>query len=338
MALTSKISLYDSRWPALFLSAKEQIAKAFGTELVAIHHVGSTAVPGLAAKPEIDLLVEVSEHRNESSRDHVMRGSGYARGSDLSAGHHFYRRDVDGVRTHKTHVCITDHGQIERMLRFRDLLRGDPVIRQRYQDLKLELAASNTGGIGEYLAQKAPFIDGLMGSVSTSGRRGAAGCNMEIRLTKAQDWMFLKQVRLAALLDTPTAFGVSYQTAANYSDEQWKERASSAAGPEFWLAIKEDKPVGMIGGGVSQANRYNLIGMWVEPAERGSGMATQLVEAVKSRAIRKGHDRVFLDVSADNTRASNFYLKQGFSFIDEWEHLASHPHIMVQTMLWTIRN
>ncbi|WP_223430456.1 hypothetical protein [Pseudomonas sp. GL-B-26] len=83
---------------------------------------------------------------------------------------------------------------------------------------------------------------------------------MAIRLTEAKDWMLLKQVRLAALLDTPTAFGVSYQTAAQYSDEQWKERAS------------------------------------------------------------------------------NFYLKQGFSFIDEWEPLVSHPHIRVQTMLWTVRN
>ncbi|MHC8381837.1 GrpB family protein [Pseudomonas sp. LB3P14] len=168
MALTSKISPYDSSWPVLFLCAKGQIAKAFGTELVAIHHVGSTAVPELAAKPEIDLLVEVAQHRNESSRDNVMRELGYARGSDLSPGHHFYRRDVDGVRTHKAHVCISGHGQIERMLRFRDLLRDDPVIRQRYQDLKLELEASNTGGIGEYLAQKAPFIDELMGSVSIS--------------------------------------------------------------------------------------------------------------------------------------------------------------------------
>ncbi|POA17884.1 GNAT family N-acetyltransferase [Pseudomonas sp. FW300-N1A1] len=160
---------------------------------------------------------------------------------------------------------------------------------------------------------------------------------MDIRSTEAKDWMLLKQVRLAALLDTPTAFGVSYQAAASYSDEQWKERASSA-GTEFWLAIKEDKPVGMIGAGVNGANRYNLIGMWVEPAARGSGVATQLVETVKSRAMGKGHDRVFLDVSPDNARASSFYLKQGFSFIDEWEPLESHPHITVQTMLWTIGN
>lgn len=92
----------------------------------------------------------------------------------------------------------------------------------------------------------------------------------------------------------------------------------------------------MIGAGVSNASRYNLIGMWVEPAARDSGVATQLVEAVKSRAVEQRHHRVFLDVSPDNTRASTFYLKQGFSFIDEWESLESHPHIMVQTMLWTI--
>jgi GrpB-like predicted nucleotidyltransferase (UPF0157 family) len=163
MALTSKIAPYDSRWPARFFIEKERVAKSFGTELGDIHHVGSTAVPGLAAKPEIDLLVEVSEHRNQAARDASMRALGYVRGKDLSADHHFYRRDVDGVRTHKVHVCVSGHWQIERMLRFRDLLRDDPVVRQQYQDLKLQLEANNRQGIGEYLAQKAPFIDALMG-------------------------------------------------------------------------------------------------------------------------------------------------------------------------------
>lgn len=161
---------------------------------------------------------------------------------------------------------------------------------------------------------------------------------MDIRLTETKDWKLLKETRLAALTDMPTAFGVSYQTAAAYSDEQWQQRASSAARPEFWLAIKDDKPVGMIGAGLSQTNRYNLIGMWVVPALRGTDVATRLVDAVKSRAISKGHDPVFLDVSPDNARATHFYLKQGFTFMDEWEPLASHPHIMVQTMFWTQRN
>lgn len=162
MALTSTITRYDASWPPRFQAARAQIAQAFGSELGAIHHIGSTAVPGLAAKPEIDLLAVVSAHRDEARRDEALRGLGYVRGSDLSTGHHFHRRDIDGVRTHKIHVCAEGHAQIGRMLRFRDLLRQDPLLRRRYQALKLELEASNTGGIGEYPAGKAPFIDEVM--------------------------------------------------------------------------------------------------------------------------------------------------------------------------------
>lgn len=156
---------------------------------------------------------------------------------------------------------------------------------------------------------------------------------MDIRTTQTKDWMLLKQVRLAALLDAPTAFGVSYQTAASYSDAQWQERASPG-GTEFWLAFEGHKPIGMIGATVSGANRYNLIAIWVEPAARGSGAAARLIEAVKSRAVERGYDRVYLDVAPENARASHLYLKQGFSFMDEWEPLESHPHITVQTMVW----
>ncbi|MCE4055504.1 GrpB family protein [Pseudomonas sp. Au-Pse12] len=166
MALTSKICAYDNHWPAAFSAEQGRIAQGFGAELVDIQHVGSTAVPGLAAKPEIDLLVVVVEHRDEAARNAFMATLGYVRGSNLSPGHHFYRRDVEGVRTHKVHVCLSGHEQVGRMLRFRDLLRQDSNIRQQYQALKLQLEASNRQGIGEYLAQKAPFIDALMSSQS----------------------------------------------------------------------------------------------------------------------------------------------------------------------------
>lgn len=156
---------------------------------------------------------------------------------------------------------------------------------------------------------------------------------MDIRLTDTKDWTLLKQVRLAALLDAPSAFGVSYQTAAGYSDAQWRERASPG-GTEFWLAFEGQNTVGMVGAAVNDSNRYNLIGMWVAPAARGSDAATKLMEAVKSRARERGHENVFLDVSPANERASHFYLKQGFSFIDEWQALESHPDISVQTMVW----
>lgn len=158
MALTSKIAPYNPAWPLQFLADKSLIASAFGDELIAIHHVGSTSVPGLAAKPEIDVLIEVRDHCNVSARDEVLKDLGYVRGSDLSEGHYFYRRNVDGIRTHKLHACVRDHISITQMLGFRDLLRSDASIRQQYEALKLQLESSNNGGMAEYLEKKGPFI------------------------------------------------------------------------------------------------------------------------------------------------------------------------------------
>ncbi|MFJ2479048.1 GNAT family N-acetyltransferase [Pseudomonas sp. NPDC087598] len=157
---------------------------------------------------------------------------------------------------------------------------------------------------------------------------------MIVRETHGEDWASLKSVRLEALLDAPTAFGVSYETAASYTDERWKELASAQSDPRFWMALDGNDPVGMIGAGVDKTGRFNLIGMWIRAPYRGSGVARRLVESVKAHALDRGHNRVVLDVSPDNKRAAQFYLSQGFAFIDEFEPLASHPHISVQTMVW----
>lgn len=163
MALTSQISEYDDRWPSMFDAEKARLEGVFGSEAVEIHHVGSTAVPGLAAKPEIDLLVVVSHHGDEAKVDQAMASLGYIRGKNLSDEHHFYRRNVGAIRTHKVHVCLVGHWQISRILRFRDMLRRDDGLRQGYQNLKLELESANEHGIKEYLARKAPFIDAVVG-------------------------------------------------------------------------------------------------------------------------------------------------------------------------------
>lgn len=156
---------------------------------------------------------------------------------------------------------------------------------------------------------------------------------MDIRLTQRDDWALLKQTRLAALQDMPTAFAVTYQTAVGYSDQQWQERAAGM-GTQFWLALEGARPVGMIGAGFNGAGRYELIGMWVAPDARGSAAAAGLVAAVKARAAERGVAAVFLEVAPDNGRAVSFYRRQGFGFLDEWEPLDSHPHILLQTMCW----
>lgn len=158
---------------------------------------------------------------------------------------------------------------------------------------------------------------------------------MLIRRTTEPDWAILKALRLAALQDAPTAFGVTYASAAANSDAQWRDRAAARGPATYLLAFcAQGTPIGMIGGVLSAAQEFNLIAMWVAPAQRGSGAASALVRAMQEHAVAEGHRRVVLDVAPDNARAAAFYVKQGFRFLPHWEPLESHPHIMLQKMEW----
>lgn len=157
---------------------------------------------------------------------------------------------------------------------------------------------------------------------------------MIVRSTTEADWEILKEIRLASLLDAPTAFGLTHATAWAYSVAQWRDRAAGRTVAEYQLAFADGEAVGMIGGYVSQAGEFNVIAMWVRPAFRGTAAGARLVDSIKARAAAQGHDRVVLDVSPDNARASAFYRKQGFRFLPEWEALESHPDIELQKMEW----
>ncbi|MEO0973032.1 MAG: GrpB family protein [Pseudomonadota bacterium] len=170
MRLTSTITEYDPTWTSAYQAEAGRIAPLIGENLVSLHHVGSTAIAGLAAKPEIDILVEVKKVLDYSR---VLGGLGYRRGNDLSPGHQFYKKDVGGVRTHKVHVCVANHVTAEEMKRFLEILTRDSALRREYQQLKYALEASNTHGIAEYLAGKAPFVRRVLNTGGSLGGNGA---------------------------------------------------------------------------------------------------------------------------------------------------------------------
>lgn len=165
MPLTSYISPYDAGWPRKYEEEAVRLTPVFGAALAAIHHIGSTAVPGLSAKPEIDILVVVRADEALDDWARSLLRFGYRRGGDLSQGHRFFKRDVDGIRTHKVHVCREGHTKIAEMVAFRDLLRRHTNVRLEYQALKLKLEEENTRGIGEYLDGKAPFIETVLSTI-----------------------------------------------------------------------------------------------------------------------------------------------------------------------------
>ncbi|MEM5310896.1 GNAT family N-acetyltransferase [Paraburkholderia sp. JHI869] len=144
----------------------------------------------------------------------------------------------------------------------------------------------------------------------------------------------MKTIFLAALFDSPTAFGLSYATAAAYSEQQWRDCASVQTQPLYLVAMEQGQAVGLIGDGITRSHEYHLIAMWVHPKRRGMGIGGRLVNAIQARAIERGHARVVLRVSPENSHAADLYSRHGFKFLPEREALAGQPAINLQKMEW----
>jgi GrpB-like predicted nucleotidyltransferase (UPF0157 family) len=154
---TIEIVDYDPSWPERFERERELIGAALGPRAIAIEHVGSTAVPGLAAKPIVDLLVTVHDAEDEANVS-ALEGAGYElRVSE--PGHRMVRRPELDVHVH---VWATTDPEVERMLRFRDLLRADATARDAYAQLKRELALREWEDMNAYAEAKGPLIEQLL--------------------------------------------------------------------------------------------------------------------------------------------------------------------------------
>ena len=160
MALTSKLESYNPSWPNLYAEESATLLPLFGDDLSAIHHVGSTAIPGMKAKPEIDILVVLRERADFSSYFSVIELKGYRfRGEEPGApGHWYFSKDQENRRTHKLHLCGPAHPCVSDQLLFRDFLIANPDRATEYAELKSTLEKTNSNGMMEYLEKKAPFI------------------------------------------------------------------------------------------------------------------------------------------------------------------------------------
>jgi GrpB-like predicted nucleotidyltransferase (UPF0157 family) len=151
---------HDPRWAELFRREAEQVRQALGANVVAVHHIGSTAVPTIYAKPILDLLVEVHDVAVIDPCDTAMQALGYEpRGEFGIPGRRFFRKDdAAGIRTHHIHAFDTGTPQVTRHLAFRDFLIAHPDWAQRYSDLKRELAVTCHDDIEAYMDGKDALI------------------------------------------------------------------------------------------------------------------------------------------------------------------------------------
>jgi len=165
---------YDPEWPDQFEAEKRHILDAIGDIAVALEHVGSTAVPGLASKPIVDIMVGLRAESDGERTVEPMEGAGYEyRGDDGTAGQYFFRKTTgspapgqtfDGVgRTVHIHMYATDHPEWDAHLRFRDFLRKQPEAAARYAALKRELAAKHPHDRVAYGEGKTAYVSVILG-------------------------------------------------------------------------------------------------------------------------------------------------------------------------------
>jgi GrpB-like predicted nucleotidyltransferase (UPF0157 family) len=151
---------HDPRWREAFAAEAEHVAAALGPNAVAVHHVGSTAIPGIHAKPIIDLLVEVRDLAELDARSAAMESLGYqVMGEYGLPGRRYFRKDdLEGTRTHHVHVFRAGSAEAERHLAFRDYMIAHPADAQRYGELKQKLAAEHPWSMDAYMDGKDAFI------------------------------------------------------------------------------------------------------------------------------------------------------------------------------------
>ncbi|WP_328608087.1 GrpB family protein [Amycolatopsis sp. NBC_00345] len=162
--LNSTVTLaeYDPEWPELYRREAERIRGVLGDRVVLLEHVGSTSVPGLAAKPVIDILLEVPDSDDENAYLPALEAAGYRliiREPDWEK-HRLFKGPDTNINLH---VHSPGNGQTERFLLFRDRMRTHPAELARYLGKKRELAARTWRYIQNYADAKGEVIEEILG-------------------------------------------------------------------------------------------------------------------------------------------------------------------------------
>lgn len=152
---------YDPRWAARFEEEKARILEVAGSRLLAVEHVGSTAIPGILAKPVLDILGGVRTLADGDALVTRLAAIGYEYVPEYEAiipDRRYFRKGPAGARTHHLHVVEHEGKEWRKMMGFRDYLRAHPAVAREYGELKRRLARTFRDDRDAYQEAKASFI------------------------------------------------------------------------------------------------------------------------------------------------------------------------------------
>jgi GrpB-like predicted nucleotidyltransferase (UPF0157 family) len=161
------IADYDPDWPARFKAHRDRVQRALGTVAIRIEHIGSTAVPGLAAKPIVDVLVTVADPEDEPVIVPALESVGYHL-RVREPGHRMFRTPGRDVHVH---VHADSDREVPRYLTFRDRLRASARERRAYEQLKRELSAREWEDMNHYADAKSALIEQILARADSCAPR-----------------------------------------------------------------------------------------------------------------------------------------------------------------------
>ena len=158
--MTVQVVAPDPMWPTSFSFEADRIRDALGDNVTNLHHIGSTAITGIFAKPIIDMLLVVHNLQLLDAKSTNLSLLGYeVMGEFGIPGRRYFRRSSsEGIRTHHVHAFQRGSSHIERHLAFRDYMNAHPALAQLYSSLKRSLAEAHPNAMDAYIEGKDAFI------------------------------------------------------------------------------------------------------------------------------------------------------------------------------------
>ena len=293
---------YDSRYPALYEEEAASLSRILGESLLSIHHIGSTAVPGLKSKPIIDIMASVRSLADVDGKKGELERIGYEYLGEFGIKGRRYLRKGGNERTHQVYIFEAgDKGNLMRHLAVRDYLIAHEDVREEYGRLKEALALRFPYDIEGYCDGKEAFVRRMERNALREYARQGKDIGIELCPFR-REWID----ELLSIFRS----SVRESCGKEYSEEE-REAWSSSADKDRWIdeleshyslvAFFGEEAIGF--GDIEEDGHLNLL--YVNPDFQGMGVATRISDLLE----RHAGGRVRTEASLT---AKGFFLRRGY--------------------------
>ena len=309
---------YREAWEQSFRDIQAEIEAALGELALRIEHVGSTAVPGMSAKPVIDMDVVIKDRSVLDAAISALAAIGYEHEGDLGiAGREAFRYDgKEHLQKHHLYVCALDSPELKRHIAFRDYLRSRPEAAREYSRIKEEAAALYPFDIEGYIRHKAPFIEKVCAEIGLGANPAEQDKGMGlIREAGREDIPACVAIIRKSFLTVAEEYGITEENAPRFTafaltEDRLYRQLDKEHRPMF-VYERDGVPCGyyslsMLGNGECELNNLAVL-----PGYRHRGIGKRLLAHAYETARQHGCHTVHIGIVEENKPLRTWYEDSG---------------------------